>query len=1218
MKFVSPIWCVVLLGIANVSNASDWPMWRNDISRSGYTPHAVGGALELEWSRDLGANHVAWGEDERIQFDASYEPIVLGTNIIIASARNHSVTAFNAESGELAWRVFVDAPVRLAPVGRDERVYFGADDGRVYCLDSTTGSIVWKLDAAPTHRMVLGNERLISVWPIRGGMVIDGDRLLFTAGVWPFEGTFLCSIDLLQEEPQIDRTMLDELSPQGHLAISGANLLIPCGRANVSVFDLNSMDPISVSYKSRGKTDFHVTADGRRIFHGDSVLNSEDRSVAPFTVNRPVSDGKRVYGTIETVIEDTKEIISSLAAFDVAHPQELETFDRKGEPVKKISIPQLWVLESDEIVENDQGPPRLYLKAGDYLYGKRGKTAFAANVSDDGPAIEWRHQFKSEPSSMLAAAGRLFVVTQNGQVNCFSPPTAAGQQSRSDPPRQFEVNVDPDPPKTESQSSSPAVAAAKEADTGYCVSVGIGDESVLDQILSQTNMHVIVIDDQADRVDVLRRRWNDRGLYGIRAFCIHSKVDFESLPPYMASLLIVNDTGQSEESKRFAADAFRILRPYGGKAIFAADSQTADNLADTAKRLAGATFEAHDGLVILSRPGALPGAANWTHEYGDSGNTLMSQDELVRAPFGVLWFGGPASDGELYFNRHYWGPGLTVVDGRMFVQGPQRLAAIDIYTGQILWKKTVRTGSGPGRRGNFFEVEKPGFHFTAAADANYLVYPDKCIVLDPKSGEETNTLRLKEELDQWGKVRVWKDLLIVSVFQDFPDLGLIPRSIAAVNRYTGETQWTKEADLTVPLIAVGSDTVYAFDGYLQDFYDSWKRRGLIPKSEGARSLRAIDARTGQTNWERPIEPIATWLAFSEDYNTLIVSNKAGVTAYRGDNGNEQWTKNEEAPGFGGHPENVWDKVIISGDQIIDQRGPGRAFSIETGEEILHRDPFTGQMVPWQFTKTGHHCNYAIASPHLLTFRAGTAGFFDRSSYSSGRLPGFRSGCRNSLIPAGGVLNAPNYAHGCVCSYNLFTSLALVHRPDASMWTYNAIPSPEKQIQRLGINLGAPGDRLADDGTMWIEYPTTDEPSASVPVELIGDQIEHFRLHPGEVEGTDEKWIVSCGVSGVAQMKVTIPRMSATESATYSVKLYFLEPGESVNRGDRVFNVSLQGETVLENFDIIAESNGTHRPLIKEFLDVPIGQTLLIEFQSKNQSALVCGVEISLASKSLDE
>ena len=79
----------------------------------------------------------------------------------------------------------------------------------------------------------LENDRLISVWPIRGGPVLHEDRIYFTAGVWPFEGTFLFSVDLNSDQvpPTYEVTTLPtNMLPQGYLAASGQNLLIPCGR----------------------------------------------------------------------------------------------------------------------------------------------------------------------------------------------------------------------------------------------------------------------------------------------------------------------------------------------------------------------------------------------------------------------------------------------------------------------------------------------------------------------------------------------------------------------------------------------------------------------------------------------------------------------------------------------------------------------------------------------------------------------------------------------------------------------------------------------------------------------------------------------------------------------------------------------------------------------------------------------------------------------------
>ena len=85
---------------------------------------------------------------------------------------------------------------------------------------------------------------------------------------------------------------------------------------------------------------------------------------------------------------------------------------------------------------------------------------------------------------------------------------------------------------------------------------------------------------------------------------------------------------------------------------------------------------------------------------------------------------------------------------------------------------------------------------------------------------------------------------------------------------------------------------------------------------------------------------------------------------------------------------------------------------------------------------------------MLTFRADSAGFCDIESGNTARLEGYRSGCRNSLIPANGVLNSPNMAHGCVCGYSLFTSLALIHVPQNEVWSYNALKPGKRSVKRF--------------------------------------------------------------------------------------------------------------------------------------------------------------------------
>src|SRR5205807_3870975 len=131
---------------------------------------------------------------------------------------------------------------------------------------------------------------------------------------------------------------------------------------------------------------------------------------------------------------------------------------------------------------------------------------------------------------------------------------------------------------------------------------------------------------------------------------------------------------------------FGSLRPFGGVACLPMPKEDRARLLPLLAN--GALPQAHcrDGgeWLLLSRDGPLPGSANWTHEHADAANTRVSKDTLVKAPLGVLWFGGPSDRGIL--PRHGHGPQPQVIDGRLIIEGVNMLRAIDIYTGRLLWE----------------------------------------------------------------------------------------------------------------------------------------------------------------------------------------------------------------------------------------------------------------------------------------------------------------------------------------------------------------------------------------------------------------------------------------------------------------------------------------------------------------------------------------------------
>ena len=67
------------------------------------------------------------------------------------------------------------------------------------------------------------------------------------------------------------------------------------------------------------------------------------------------------------------------------------------------------------------------------------------------------------------------------------------------------------------------------------------------------------------------------------------------------------------------------LRPYGGAAVY--------------KR---------SGTWVSEIRGALEGAGDWSHEFANGSMNTSSGDSVVKAPLGISWYGGPASDRKYY------------------------------------------------------------------------------------------------------------------------------------------------------------------------------------------------------------------------------------------------------------------------------------------------------------------------------------------------------------------------------------------------------------------------------------------------------------------------------------------------------------------------------------------------------------------------------------------
>jgi len=408
--------------------------------------------------------------------------------------------------------------------------------------------------------------------------------------------------------------------------------------------------------------------------------------------------------------------------------------------------------------------------------------------------------------------------------------------------------------------------------------------------------------------------------------------------------------------------------------------------------------------------------------------------------------------------------------------------------------------------------------------------------------------------------------------------------------------------------------LYCIDRIPPGEADAQSHRGIAPGDVGALwQLLALDVRTGAQIWSATTDIFGTWLGYSEQYDVLLQSGRPSKDMVHGE-------PSRQIAYDGGSATVLWERgssnggpCLLHGDMVIAQGGNrGNARDILTGETYMTEHPITGALVPWGFWRT-YGCNTAVGCENLLTFRSGAAGYYDmRNNSGTGNFGGFRAGCSSNLIPANGVLNAPDYTRTCTCGYQNQTSLAMVHMPEAEMWTHNSLSSASGPIQKVGINFAAPGDHLADNGILWLDYPSVGGPSPRIDITTMPASPRWFRHHAAQFEGEDFGWVTASGAIGLTNVTIAL---NNTEQAEYRVRLYFAEP-EDAEVGQRVFDVAIQGRQVLNNFDIARDAGSDGSGIIREFQPIEARASLTVTLTASVGQPVICGIEVLMLSQEL--
>ena len=315
--------------------AEDWPTYYHDYSRSGVTAEKLTGYLEDKWvwkSRFRPAPawdepakwdgwHRVFGLKNRQEYDKAFHVAIVGDVVYFGSSVEDKVYALNLKTGEELWRFYTEGPVRLAPTVANGKVYVGADDGFVYCLDGATGELVWKKMTGKENRRVPSNGRLTSLWAVRTGIVVLDDIAYFCAGVFPSENVYLCALNA-ETGAEVYRHAMTDFPAQGYMLASGDRLYVTTGRHRPLVFE-----------RSTGKRMYQADGDSMGSY---AILNNDQLIYGPGitgTVSIHSADQETQLASFEgnhillagelTIVHQDKKLVA------IQHAKYVDTFSKR-------------------------------------------------------------------------------------------------------------------------------------------------------------------------------------------------------------------------------------------------------------------------------------------------------------------------------------------------------------------------------------------------------------------------------------------------------------------------------------------------------------------------------------------------------------------------------------------------------------------------------------------------------------------------------------------------------------------------------------------------------------------------------------------------------------------------------------------------------------------------------------------------------------------------
>ncbi len=316
----------------SVIHATDWPTYQHDNRRSGITPDQLNAAnLSQSWiftskSRPQPAWHGKMSRDsyakrtfqaDLFDYDKAFNLIAADGMVFFGSTSANACIALNDSTGAELWRLPVGGAVRIAPAYDGGKVYFGSDDGQIYCANASSGAQIWSYRAGPSDTLIASDHKFISRYPCRTGVLVKDGKSYCGFGLLTWHTNYMVKLNSATGAEENKTAKIGNgFSFEGLLLADANNVYVTQGKNTVASFNLSNVGYIGTLPRSAG-TYATLTSSGT-MFHGpchnsshrqDHMLESTASSRSEISkhnnLNRIIVNGSDRYKMIRDAVTAT-------------------------------------------------------------------------------------------------------------------------------------------------------------------------------------------------------------------------------------------------------------------------------------------------------------------------------------------------------------------------------------------------------------------------------------------------------------------------------------------------------------------------------------------------------------------------------------------------------------------------------------------------------------------------------------------------------------------------------------------------------------------------------------------------------------------------------------------------------------------------------------------------------------------------------------------------